>query len=91
MISAVIKNGTPDAQRKACFDCDHCKGAISWWCRNKDAIGERETQIPGIENCPYWKPVKTLKELKWWERFFGSYVVIDARIGQRKVLYKGDK
>lgn len=42
--------------KKNCSDCVHLKPAISLWCTNDLAIKARGTRIPGVSNCPYWKP-----------------------------------
>jgi hypothetical protein len=53
-------------KRKDCSSCDYLYSLASWWCGNEDAIEERNTKIPGVYNCPYWKPDKKWirKELK---------------------------
>ncbi len=43
-------------KRMACNDCKYCEGYISLWCTNKDAVKARRTAIPGVFNCPFWKP-----------------------------------
>lgn len=69
MYEMIGYGGKPDAERRACFDCTHCKAAISWWCMNKDAIAARMTRIPDASNCPHWAPIRT--EFTRWERWFG--------------------
>jgi len=46
----------PDTNLRRCYDCGYMKSTTSWWCVNENAIEERGTRIPGIYNCPYWKP-----------------------------------
>lgn len=79
MISCVLKSGQPNAQKRNCFDCKFCKGAVSWWCTNKGAVKDRGTSIPGVNNCPHWEPVKTIGELSFFERLFGGFIYIDAK------------
>jgi len=38
-------------------DCQFLVSARSWWCTNRKCIQERGTSIPGIRDCPYYKPV----------------------------------
>lgn len=45
-------------RERQCAYCGYLKSALSWWCTNKEAIEQRGTSIPGIRNCPYWKPDK---------------------------------
>lgn len=47
---------TPDANRRGCFDCRFCASAVSWWCVSQEAVEWRGTNIPGVHNCPFWKP-----------------------------------
>lgn len=56
-------NGVPDENRKGCFDCIYCQGALSWWCVNKKAIADRGTKIPGVIKCPHWEPMVTKEQL----------------------------
>lgn len=53
--------------------CQYCSFLqmyyVNCWCRNRQAIEERRTSIPGQWNCRYWKPNKKhilerIKELK---------------------------
>jgi hypothetical protein len=75
MIEAVMVEGQPDAAQKRCFDCKHCKAAVSWWCTNKDAAKYRGTSIPGVRNCQFWEPMKTKVESSWFERIFGPGII----------------
>jgi hypothetical protein len=43
-------------EKKSCYDCGDLKQALSYWCKNKDAIKLRGTSIPGCIKCPYWTP-----------------------------------
>ena len=73
---AVMVEGKPDAEKRACFDCQHCQAYVTWWCVNKEAVAWRGTSIPGVHECPFWAPVPLLAELPWYQRMFGSYVRI---------------
>lgn len=69
--------GEPDAANRTCFDCHHCKGAVtSWWCMSEEARAHRGTGIPGARDCPFWKPCRPPS---WWDRWFGSAIIIEAR------------
>ena len=76
MLEAVLISGKPDDQKKSCSDCYWCQGAVSWWCKNSNAVKTRGTNIPGVNNCNFWKPCRTWKELSWFEKLFGSFVKI---------------
>jgi len=78
MLEAVMVGGTPDHERRSCFDCLHCKAAVTWWCKNDKAVEWRGTQIPGGIGCPYWEPCKTLDDLGFFARHFGGYIRISA-------------
>lgn len=47
--------GEPDADKKRCYDCHHCKASVSWWCKSPEAFAFYRTKIPGREKCPFWK------------------------------------
>lgn len=49
------RNVTP-FEKKTCADCQFCKGHVSLWCTNDDAVNDRGTRIPGVVFCPYWLP-----------------------------------
>ncbi|PLS19353.1 hypothetical protein CVD28_02760 [Bacillus sp. M6-12] len=70
-------NGTPDSDRKSCFDCNFCQASQSWWCVNEKAVEERGTKLPGIIKCPHWKPMVTEEELynnaTFFSKLFGTY------------------
>lgn len=53
MIDSVNNNELPSV-RRSCGDCIYCRGYISLWCRNSEAVKSRGTAIPGIYHCPYW-------------------------------------
>lgn len=42
-------------ERKNCYDCKYCQAALSWWCRNEDAVKYRGTSIPGTNFCKFWE------------------------------------
>jgi hypothetical protein len=80
VIEAVLRKGRePDAERKACADCRHCKGAVSWWCKNPEAVRQRGTSIPGVIKCPFWEPCRTAAEVSWIDRWFNlNILIVDA-------------
>ena len=69
MIYAIMKAGKPDYNKKSCYDCRFCQGAVSWWCINKDARIYRGTSIPGVIKCKFWKPVMMYSEMPLVKRF----------------------
>lgn len=78
MIQAVLIEGKPNEKRKNCFDCYYCQASVSWWCTNDGAIEARKTSIPGINKCPFWKPVKIWEELTTLQRLFGEFIKLKA-------------
>lgn len=77
MIEAVLKDGkVPDAEKRSCYDCRHCKAAVSWWCQNKAAIEYRGTKIPGIINCNFWEPCRVELDLSKKEKRSLNVVLI---------------
>jgi hypothetical protein len=80
MIEAVLRKGRePDAERKACADCRHCKGAVSWWCKNPTAVRENRTSIPMFKGCRHWEPCRTQEQLGFFERWFDiNILIVDA-------------
>lgn len=38
-----------------CRDCYWLRGAISWWCKNDEAIDAHGTSIPGRTDCRFWE------------------------------------
>lgn len=75
-IEAIV-NFEPDAKRKNCYDCTHCKAAVSWWCVSEEARKARGTGIPGEVNCKFWEPCRQYKDLSWWERnLSGNFILI---------------
>lgn len=80
MIEAVLRKGrVPAAERKACADCRHCKGAVSWWCKSPEAVRYRGTSIPGVHSCPFWEPCRTAEEVCWVDRWFNpNILIVDA-------------
>lgn len=75
---AVMIEGTPDAIKKACYDCYHNQAAMSWWCRNEEAVEYRRTAIPNIYGCPFWKPVRTIDDLSPEEKKVGNFITINS-------------
>ena len=65
MVEMLIMRGKADEQAKACDDCKHCKGSMSWWCTNEDAICERGTSIPGVSGCPHWEAATYKEDVSW--------------------------
>lgn len=55
------ENG-PDAERRACVDCGWLRGALHWWCMSEEAKEYRGTTIPGVHDCPFWKPAGPKKK-----------------------------
>ncbi len=78
MKKAILIKGVPDEQRKSCFDCRYCQGAVSWWCINEEAIDYRGTSIPGVHNCHFWKPIQVWNNLKWWKKLFNTDIKIEV-------------
>ena len=80
MIEMIVTKGEPDSVGKRCADCFYCRGAVSWWCTNKEAAEYRGTRIPGVMNCHFWKPARKVSELGWFEyieyRLFGRLTVL---------------
>lgn len=68
MYEPILDGMQPDEAQRRCYDCTHCRGATSWWCRNEEAVKYRGTAIPGVRDCTFWKGCRTVKELTWWER-----------------------
>lgn len=76
MIESVMMHGKPNDKKKSCFDCCHCMTAVSNWCINEVAVEKRGASIPGVCNCPYWRPTRTIDQLSFFEKFFGNYLKI---------------
>lgn len=51
-----ISNELSDETQRRCYDCYHLRGAVTWWCKNNEAVEWRGTAIPGVHNCPFWAP-----------------------------------
>ena len=51
--------------RRSGPNCKYLTSALSYWCTNKACSRFRGTTIPGIINCPYYRPVD--KPSLWWE------------------------
>ena len=45
-------------KRRNCVHCDFFLAYINGWCSNNDACKVRDTNIPSVCHCPYWKPDK---------------------------------
>lgn len=60
MIANIVTK-KPDSAQRRCYDCVSLEAAVSWWCVNKEAIEWRGTAIPGVYNCPFWKPAMIMK------------------------------
>ena len=50
----MANNNELPSVRRSCGDCVYCRGYISLWCKNPEAVKARGTAIPGIYHCPYW-------------------------------------
>ena len=79
MIRAVMIKGKPNSERRACKDCYHCQACVGWWCTSDDAKEHRGTRIPGIMECSFWSPVRTIGDLSFFERHFGDYIKIKGK------------
>lgn len=79
-MEAIALSGKPDAEKRSCYDCRHCKAALSWWCVNDRAVEDRGTSIPGVVGCKHWEPIRSINDLNWFQRTFGmfSYVGIEC-------------
>lgn len=75
-MEVILKSAEPDIEKRSCFDCKHCKAAVSWWCYNQEAVIHRGTALPTAFQCKYWEPVRTFKETTWWERFWKDFMYI---------------
>jgi hypothetical protein len=73
-----MSNSSSNPESRACArrhgpDCRYLKSAISWWCVNKACSKLRGTNLPGVINCPFYKPPaprkpvsETCKTCRWW-------------------------
>jgi len=80
MYRLVFKNGKPDAKRAGCMDCYHCRrSGRSWWCTQGEAGRAHGTIEPSYNRlcCFFWAPIQSVKELGWFERFFGDFIKVD--------------
>ena len=50
-------------RRRSCAYCGFLVAYVNWWCSNNDTCIARGTNIPGVCNCPYWKPDKKFIKL----------------------------
>lgn len=71
-----MKEDKSPFEMKCCYDCGHLIGKVSWWCTNEEAINVRGTSIPGVDNCPYWKPD--------WKMIDEKYKIEENGYKQRK-------
>lgn len=53
-MEALVNNNELPSVRRSCGDCVYCRGYISLWCMNPEAVKVRGTHLPGICHCPYW-------------------------------------
>ena len=63
MIKMLIMSGKANSEDRACTDCRHCQGSLSWWCVNEKAVAARGTRIPVVYHCPYWEPATYKKDV----------------------------
>lgn len=42
-------------ETRNCGECLYLESKVSWWCVNKEAIKARNTAIPGVRDCNFWK------------------------------------
>lgn len=71
MMEQVLRSGTPNEESRNCTDCFHLRAAVSWWCKNEEAIKAFGTRIPGRSNCQFWKPCRTVKDLSSFDVSLG--------------------
>lgn len=68
--------GEPNAERKSCYDCHHCKASVTWWCKSKEARAYFGTGIPGREKCQFWKAAKPAR---WYHHLIPlAYIIIKS-------------
>lgn len=67
-MEAYMSSGSPDAKKRACYDCRFCRAAVTWWCMNKTARHRRQTGIPNAINCLDWEPVPLKSEVSLLKR-----------------------
>jgi hypothetical protein len=48
----------PNAEVRACADCYHQKGYVTWWCTNEQAVERHKSSLPIRKGCPFWKPME---------------------------------
>lgn len=63
-------------RRRNCASCSFLVAYINWWCSNKNAWELRNTNIPSVCHCPYWKPNRKYikQKLRRLERNEGHYI-----------------
>ena len=74
----IAKDHKPNYKEKSCFDCDHCRAYVTWWCTNREAVLHRGTNVPGTTGCNFWKPVPVYSHLSFYTIFklyFDDYVI----------------
>ena len=62
MARLILRRGDHDPDRR-CSDCAHMRGYVSWWCTSPEAKEYRGTSIPGVCECPFWKPCSKWEDL----------------------------
>lgn len=68
MIELVLDKGVEaNEYARGCADCLYCRGALSLWCTNDDAVKYRRTHFPGVVGCGFWEPAR---KATWLERWF---------------------
>lgn len=77
-MKVLMISGKHSADR-GCSDCAHLEAHVSWWCKSADALKARGTNIPGVINCPFWKPCPTKAEVGFFSRLFGDWILFRGR------------
>lgn len=42
-------------EHRGCHYCKHCQPAVTWSCRNREAIKARGTNIPDVKECSWFE------------------------------------
>ena len=50
-------------RQRNCAHCGFLVAYVNWWCSNNDTCIARDTNIPDIYHCSYWKPNKKFIKL----------------------------
>lgn len=77
MIEIIIVRGEPKVEERSCADCTYNRAAVSWWCRNPEAVSFRGTAIPGVRDCSFYVPARKESDLSLRERLFGDFLRVD--------------